>query len=142
VRIAVVVGLIGLMACSPRASAGAGTNPSTAVVATAVSTVQIGALPTATPGSLVSPSVLTEADNGAVVQLRVGDQVDLQLGQSLSWTVGVDDPSVLRQNGALYAAVAPGSTALRAEGEPACRRASPPCGLPNRLFQVRVEVSP
>jgi hypothetical protein len=84
---------------------------------------------------------VTDADNGAVLQLRVGDQVDLQLSQALTWTVSVDDPSVLRQNGALYEAVAPGSTALSAEGEPACRRVSPPCGLPNRLFQVRAEVS-
>lgn len=147
VRIAVVAALLGLMACSSTASAPTGASQSsapvtsTAVVVSAVSTVQISTLATATPGPLISPTVVTDADNGAVLQLRVGDQVDLQLSQALTWTVSVDDPSVLRQNGALYEAVAPGSTALSAEGEPACRRVSPPCGLPNRLFQVRAEVS-
>ena len=143
-----VAGLVGLVACSPTATApteASGSSApviSTAVVVTAVSTVQVSTLPAATPGPLVSPTVLTEADNGAVVQLRVGDQVELRLSPDLTWTVAVDDPSVLGQNGAFYVAVAPGSTALSANGEPACRRASPPCGLPDRLFQVRVDVSP
>jgi hypothetical protein len=148
VRIAVVVVLLGLVACSrttsapTEASGSSAPVASTAVVVTAVSTVQISTLPTATPGPLISPTVLTEDDNGAVGQLRVGEQVDLQLSPDLTWTVAVDDPSVLRQNGTLYEAAAPGSTMLSAEGEPACRRVSPPCGLPNRVFQARVEVSP
>jgi hypothetical protein len=154
VRLAVVAGLVGLSACSPTGATPTSISGSpvpvtatgVAVVVTAVSTVQLSGPPSpmVTQGPLVSPAVLTDADNGAVVQLHVGDRVELRLSgaPALTWTVQVVDASILRQNGAFYEAVAPGTTTLSANGEPACRRVTPPCGLPNRLFQVQVDVSP
>jgi hypothetical protein len=154
VRLAVVVGLVGLvglLACSPTAAPSISISESPApvsatrvVVATAVSRVQVGSpSPLGTRGPLVSPAVLTEADNGAVVQLHVGERVELRLDAALTWTVTFEDPSVARQSGSAFVeAVAPGKTTLSADGEPACRRVRPPCGLPNRLFQVEVDVLP
>jgi hypothetical protein len=152
VRLVVVAGLVGLFACSPSGAPAISisgspvpVNATEVVVATAVSRVQVGGLasPIATRGPLVSPSVLTDADNGAVVQLHVGERVELRLDTSLTWTVTIEDPSVLQESSALFIeAVAPGKTTLSANGEPACRRVTPPCGLPNRLFQVEVDVLP
>ena len=154
-RLALGLVLLGLAACSPpsgrpvRGDASA-TPVSSArvVVVTAVSTVELSA--PATGGStptLVSPGVLTAADSGSLIRVHLGERVELHLDgePDVTWTVSVDDPAVLRQLSTagqeVFEAAAPGAAMLTAEGEPACRRAAVPCGLPNRVFQVRVEVS-
>jgi hypothetical protein len=40
----------------------------------------------------------------------------------------------------VYEAKAPGKTTLTATGDPACRRATPACAAPSRLFTLTLEV--
>lgn len=129
-------------------------------------TVQIGAMPdnpavtfgldiVSSPAAAVStPSgtrSVTLADNGTPVTMHVGDTFLLNLGEGYDWTVNVADQSVLSREvnvlvirGAqgIYRALKPGTTTLTATGDPLCRKANPPCGLPSRLFKVTVEVQP
>ena len=48
--------------------------------------------PTSLPGTQVT---ITQADNGRVIALTVGDRVLLDLGGSLTWDVRIDNPAVL-----------------------------------------------
>lgn len=106
------------------------------------------ALMTPSPGqpTLVSPTVLLASDNGADVELHVGDQFVLLLGQytGTDWQVQLSDPSVLQRVGSngqgVYQAATPGEAELNAIGEPACRHVQPPCGTPSRLVRFSVHV--
>lgn len=89
--------------------------------------------PTGRPGGAArpAPAVLTEADDGAVLELPVGQEVALRLSSQWSWTspqvdggdldvVPVDhlvDPGY--QEWSLSAST-PGRVVLRADGTPAC----------------------
>ena len=103
---------------------------------------------TPSPGqpTLVSPTVLLASDNGADVELHVGDQFVLLLGQytGTDWQVQLSDPSVLQRVGSngqgVYQAATQGEAELNAIGEPACRRGQPPCGAPSRLVRFSVHV--
>ena len=96
--------------------------------------------------TLVSPTVLLASDAGAVVELHLGERFVLLLGQytGTDWQVQLSDPSILQRVGSdgqgVYQAAAPGETQLTAIGDPACRRAQPPCAAPSRLLQFVVRV--
>lgn len=101
------------------------------------------------PGQIVIPGALTLADNGRTIAMQPGEQFLLFLGDDYLWNVAPADPGILSRDegkqtieGAqgVYVARAPGTTALNAVGDPACRLAEPPCLAPSISFTVNVEV--
>jgi predicted secreted protein len=98
-----------------------------------------------------APQTVTLAQDGETLRMRVGQTFLLALGAPPpDWKVTVADQGVLSREvnvlvvrGAqgIYRAVAPGTTTLRATASYPCRTANPPCMVPERLFQVTVEVS-
>ena len=105
--------------------------------------------PTATPTPAAPAREVTLADNGATVELRVGDRCLLKLGDWYDWSLNVADTSILSRvqniavvKGAqgLYEALKPGRTTLSGTGDPACRKSTPPCAAPSILFEVTVVV--
>jgi hypothetical protein len=93
--------------------------------------------------------MITQSDNGKMVNLVTGSTVFLALGNDDDWTITVEDKTVLspyvseplppRFQGA-FTARQPGQTTISAVGEPLCRKAQPPCGAPAVLFRVQVVV--
>jgi hypothetical protein len=88
-------------------------------------------------------------DNGRTIGLRLGERLLVALGDDLEWAVDVDDPAVVSRvpnitpvggSQGVYQADRVGRTRLRATGDPACRKAQPPCAQPSRTFQVQITV--
>lgn len=123
----------------------------------AVSTPDItGATATAAPA--VTPAdnaganqvVVTLAENGQTIKLKVGESFLLKLGNEYNWQISLSSPDVisLRKGvmvilGAqgIYDALQPGTVQLSATGDPPCRQSVPACAAPSILFSVTVEVS-
>jgi hypothetical protein len=79
----------------------------------------------------------------------VKQQVLVKLGTSLDWTVTVSNQAVLTRVpgitivlGAqgLYAARKAGRATIRAVGDAACRKSTPPCMVPSQVVSVAVVV--
>ena len=92
---------------------------------------------------------MTLADDRTTVELALGERFLLNLGADFDWTVTIADPavvdrvrnvSVIAGAQGLYEARAAGRTTLTATGDPLCRRSTPPCAAPSRLFQVDIVV--
>jgi carboxyl-terminal processing protease len=112
------------------------------------------ALELLTSGSVATPPetssrTVTLDNDGGTIDLKVGEQFLLKLGEDYNWTITVADPSVVSRvvnitvvRGAqgVYEAHQPGSTRLTATGDPVCRRSQPPCAAPSRLFQMQIIV--
>jgi hypothetical protein len=109
----------------------------------------IGAAPTQPAAAAGGTRTVTLADAGSTLTLRPGERFVLALGEQYDWQVTVADPAVvsrvvnitpIRGSQGVYEAQESGQTTLNASGEPACRKAQPPCMMPSRLFQVQVVV--
>jgi len=96
-----------------------------------------------------TPNV-TLADDGQTITLQVGQRFLLNLGLEYDWAVTVDDQSIvsrvinvltIRGSQGLYEAHQAGHTGLTATGDPVCRQAQPPCGVPLRLFHLQIVVA-
>jgi hypothetical protein len=109
--------------------------------------VEAGATPTETapPGRTI-----TLDDNGKTITLQVNESFLLQLGEGYDWNITIDDQTVLSRKvnvlvvrGAqgIYEAHKPGRTTLSAIGDPLCRRATPPCAAPSRLFRLYIVIA-
>ncbi len=92
---------------------------------------------------------VTLADNGQTITLHTGERFLLSLGEGYDWTVTPGDQAIvtrvvnvltIRGSQGLYEARNPGRTTLTAIGDPACRKAQPPCALPSRVFRIEVAV--
>jgi hypothetical protein len=92
---------------------------------------------------------VTLSDQDRTVALRVGQRVQVSLGEDFDWAVQVDDPSILsgvpnisvaRGVQGVYEAHRSGQTLLTATGDPTCRKAQPPCEQPSRSFRVQIAV--
>lgn len=95
------------------------------------------------------PRVVTLDDNGATVQLRVGDTIDLRLGGNYNWLVDIADPTIIDREAVIaiypppprtegvYAAFRPGATTITAIGTPKCH---PACLLPSAMFSITLVV--
>ena len=94
---------------------------------------------------------VTSALNGETIQMRSGEQISLELEAGYNWQVGLSDKSLLLtlseevagKGGSyhgLFEAAKPGLVELRAQGDPLCLTASPPCGLPSILFQLSIQI--
>ena len=92
---------------------------------------------------------VTLADDGATVNMKVGQSFLLKLGEDFDWTVTPADQSivsrvknisVIRGAQGVYEALKAGTTELSAVGDPTCRTATPTCAAPSRSFKVTVVV--
>jgi hypothetical protein len=92
---------------------------------------------------------VTLADDGSTITLAIGQRFLLNLGAGFDWTVAIADPSVVGRvlnisvivgSQGVFEARSRGRTKLSAVGDPPCRKSTPPCGAPSRLFQVDVVV--
>jgi len=102
-----------------------------------------------TPSPLTGPVTITVKDNQQTLNLRVGDSFTLDLGALFIWDVQIGDQQIIARvsdqhatDGApqRYKAFAPGQTALRATGDPRCRRAQPACMAPSISFHLTIIV--
>ena len=139
-------------AIPPRTPPAASTPAGTRVPApTPAGTPVARTAPTPTPSpanAAASPVTVTQADDGTVLHLAIGQQFLLDLGASLSWAVTVADqnvvgrvPGILVIHGAqgVYVARTAGTTLLNAVGSPQC--ASGACPLFRLAFSVTIKVS-
>jgi photosystem II stability/assembly factor-like uncharacterized protein len=101
------------------------------------------------PPSRVPPIDLTLADDGQTLSLQVDEQFLLDLGAQYTWTVTIDNPTIVGRvanatavQGAqgVYEALRSGTANLTAFGNPVCRQAQPPCATPSRQFQLAIVV--
>lgn len=94
---------------------------------------------------------LSLQDNGHSVVVSRGSRIELRLQGSrlLPWSAPRSNSRILVRTGlqrrqgtvtAIFLARGRGRATLRSEQTPACRRATPPCELPERLFLVHVRV--
>jgi carboxyl-terminal processing protease len=104
--------------------------------------------PSASPGGASARSVTLDND-GQAIALQAGERFLLNLGEQYEWAASIDDSSVvsrvmnvtvIRGAQGLYEAKQVGTTLLRATGDPACRKSEPACGMPSRLFEIKVVV--
>lgn len=93
---------------------------------------------------------ITLDNQDETIRLVVGERFLLNLGEGYTWDVGVSDETVvsrvrnitvIRGAQGVYEALRPGTTTLSAVGDPACRQAKPPCGMPSTLFTITLVVS-
>jgi hypothetical protein len=108
---------------------------------------------TSDPYSLsIAETVLTLANDGQTINLKVGDQLFVYLGTTYHWMLQPYDTNILGQAfpgaGTLIVgaqawlkAINPGQTTLSLVGDPPCHESTPPCEQPSRLFSVQVVVS-
>jgi hypothetical protein len=90
-------------------------------------------------------TIYTTPGNGGSITLASGQCFQLVFGSGYNWTVSVDNPSVLACGAGSFSggqsttctAVGPGTTTLRATGNPTCY---PQCLIPSILFQLSVTV--
>lgn len=108
-----------------------------------------------TPGPSPATITLAVGDNGRTVRLSPGQSVAvrLDLAGGMSWHRPVADGAALRLTSsaggyphrgpatATFAAVAPGQVTLHSITDAACLHTQPPCGLPQRSWQVTVIVT-
>ena len=126
--------------------AGAAACPTAQPIGVTVVVAEGGASPTPTP--LQGQRTIGLPSQNTTVELAVGETFELKLGESMEWSVQIDDPRVVaREPGNLtpdsqgvYRALAAGSTKLRASGDPTCLKASPPCAAPSFLFEITIVV--
>jgi hypothetical protein len=147
-----------LQAPAPITPSGGGTGTRQTVVGTVVTvppgttppTTQPRATTTSPPGQQHTVTV-TEADSGKSYTLRRGDRLVVQLnGNGYEWTepASSNDTVLHRTSGSsgttatgTFSAVGPGTADVTSTGDAPCRRSTPPCMVPSRLFQVSVTVA-
>ncbi|MDD5341439.1 MAG: hypothetical protein PHC97_03330 [Patescibacteria group bacterium] len=98
----------------------------------------------------VGSSNITLADNNKTINMKVGDNFLLDLGdQVYNWAISVSDQSVvsrevnilvIRGAQGVYKAHKAGSATLTAVGDPLCRQSKPACAIPSILFTLKVNV--
>jgi len=115
-------------------------------------TVSSPGSPSASPSGEVRGPVVTEADDGAQVRLRPGQELRVHLAEDHR-AVSVAGAGVVRlvtQTGgypsgqplrAVFTAVAPGRSTLSSSTDDSCLHEAPPCGLAQRVWTLSVTVS-
>lgn len=135
---------------SPVASTPAATRaPAPTPAGTPVARTAPPPTPSPSPGNAAASSVtVTQADDGTVLHLAVGQRFLLDLGASMSWAVAVADqnvvgrvPGILVIQGAqgVYVARTAGTTLLNAVGSPHCTSGA--CPLFRIAFSITITVS-
>lgn len=101
-----------------------------------------------TPTPIQGQRMIGLPSQGQTIELQVGETLELRLTGEMEWTVRVGDAQVIeRMDGQLvkgsqgvFRALAPGTSALEADGEPLCRRATPACASPSFHYSVTIAV--
>ncbi len=109
--------------------------------------------PTATPNLdldyYYGGQTITMDDVGRILKLRKGENFSVYLGSEYDWQVESQPDYLISQNvkitpapgeQGIFVARQWGEGKLIAIGEPACRKAQPPCERPNIMFQISVVV--
>jgi hypothetical protein len=135
-------------------SASAGTGSAAPAITVSGPVTTTGPKPTVTPPSATGSVTLTAADNGQVVNVRVGQTVTVALAPDfMAWHLPAAAGAALRRVSAsggypsrqparaVFLAVAPGTAVLSAESDMACLHAHPRCMVPQQLWHVTVRVS-
>ncbi len=105
------------------------------------------------PSPLPSPSgtvaQITQQDDGKTVDVRVGDLVQVSLGDQLDWSLDISDPSVLSAEPGVNALVRgtqllarahrPGTAVIHGQGKPRCAP-NQPCPQFLAVFTVTIVV--
>jgi hypothetical protein len=95
------------------------------------------------------PLILTMADSGKTITLKVGQRFVLQLRDTYEWTVAVQEPAVIGQVPSptpapgiqgVYEALSKGATTVHADGLPFCAKVQPRCMMATLAFELRVIV--
>ena len=153
---ALVLLALALIGCgAPSAAVPPQSGPTVAPTPAPTATLSLtAARPSATPTAPPGSTIVTLADNGQTITMRVGERFLLNLGggiETYDWQAVPADPSVvsrvpnvltIRGSQGLYEAHRPGQTELTATGDPICRQSQPSCAAPSRRFSVDVAVEP
>jgi hypothetical protein len=122
--------------------------PAPPVATEPIAPTPLGPAPTGPAGA--ATQTVTLSDSGRTINLQVGERFLLSLGDTLNWSLQVDDPGILsrvpniltvRGSQGLFEAHRAGRTKLTATGDPACRKAQPACMLPSLFFQLQIVVT-
>jgi hypothetical protein len=93
--------------------------------------------------------IVTLEDQGKTINLSVGENFLLKLGDEYAWQVDISDQAILSRvknimvvKGAqgVYAALQAGTVTLSAAGDPQCLQSQPPCAMPSIQFNITVIV--
>ncbi|RPJ51911.1 MAG: hypothetical protein EHM21_01550 [Chloroflexi bacterium] len=105
--------------------------------------------PNLDPDDYFGGMVVSLDEVGQTIPLRVTQNFLLSLGSDYTWRISIDPSWVASQNmkitplpgeQGVFIARQRGKAVLRAEGEPACRQAQPPCERPNVVFMINIIV--
>jgi len=103
-----------------------------------------------TPTNIPESKIVTLADDGQTINLKLNETFLLKLGEGYDWNITIADqtivsrvPNVLVIRGAqgIYRAHKEGSSTLTAIGDPVCRAEQPPCAAPTREFRINIAVT-
>jgi hypothetical protein len=129
--------------------------PGGPVVSTAVgSSLNLSQITPEVTSSAVDPTTggpitVTLDDQGKTVNLPLGQNFLLKLGETYTWDISISDQSVISRVrniavilGAqgVYESLKPGIVTLSASGDPLCRQSKPACGQPSIQFTVTIVV--
>jgi hypothetical protein len=93
--------------------------------------------------------VVTLADDGVRLSVKIGDRFLLALGSEFMWQLnGIDfdivtaipTQSFMAGTQGLYEGTKLGQFTITAKGDPTCRLADPPCLRPGRMFTINIVV--
>lgn len=147
-RVTIIVGLLAVLAgCGSAAGSRNGSTPGNEVK------VSVSSSSPASPSPRGSVTV-TEADQGATIQLHTGQRLRVVLGDhGQQWvTPASDGPAVHRTAAsggypsgkpadAVFLAVRAGRASVSSMTDYPCLHARPPCKIPQRVWTVRVVVT-
>lgn len=150
--VTILLGALIITACVPVQAVQ--TPAATVVVGEPVTAVGSTPLSEMTPEPTLTPTedtggqkVVTLDDQGKTLEITVGDNFLLQLGDGYTWDITISDESVISRvknitviNGAqgVYDVLGAGTTTLTAVGDPVCRQSNPPCSIPSIQFIVTI----
>jgi hypothetical protein len=112
-----------------------------------------GTAPTTSTTAAPSPApALTREDDGRTYTAHVGEVINVHLtaDSGTRWSAPTSDSAaVLAGSGTTapdgagngsFTARSPGTARITATQDPQCRSASPPCGMPSRMYSVTISV--
>jgi len=117
---------------------------------TAVASTPLAEITPVTPTSAPDTGgqkIVTRDDQGKTIEVTVGENFLLQLGDGYIWEITISDESVItraknisviKDAQGVYDVLQAGTATLTAVGEPGCRQSQPPCSIPTVLFTVTI----
>jgi hypothetical protein len=146
-----VVALLVLSSCTAPAATPATPSPVSTAPAPTATVPMPSTISTAPPATAAAEAckTVTLDDDGKTCQYTVGDEFLLKLGEGFDWSIEIDNqqvvsrvPNIAVVRGAqgIYRTHQAGEATLTAVGDPPCRKETPACGAPSRLFSFHIVV--